>query len=106
MQQTNPKIYYHVFLHKIDADNLALEEKKNGFFFFFLRLYNKDVLNNIKETINEELELNGHKSINISYHLTTFILNLFCNFVFIFWNRIYECSLIECFSKVTHKVIA
>ena len=35
MQQTNPKIYYHVFLHKIDADNLALEEKKNGFFFFF-----------------------------------------------------------------------
>eukprot|EP00828_Plagiopyla_frontata_P009258 TRINITY_DN14763_c0_g1_i4.p1 TRINITY_DN14763_c0_g1~~TRINITY_DN14763_c0_g1_i4.p1 ORF type:complete len:253 (-),score=51.44 TRINITY_DN14763_c0_g1_i4:53-811(-) len=78
MQQTNPKIYYHVFLHKIDADNLALEEKKN------------DVLNNIKEAISEELELNGHKSINISYHLTT----------------IYDCSLIECFSKVTHKVIA
>jgi len=30
MQKTNPKIYYHIFLHKTDADNLALEEKKNG----------------------------------------------------------------------------
>jgi len=68
---------YNIFLHKIDAEIFAAEEKRN------------DCLRQIKEAIKSEVELIGLKISNIEYHLTT----------------VYDHSLIDSFSKVVQKII-
>jgi len=73
----NPKMIYNIFLHKIDAEIFAADEKKN------------DALRQIKETVKTEVDLFSLKISTIEYHLTT----------------VYDHSLIDSFSKVVQKII-
>lgn len=58
-QKHNNKLNYHIFVHKVDSEKFAVDEKKT------------EVLNRIKESVNENFDNHNFKGITIDYHLTS-----------------------------------
>ena len=58
VQKHNTHLLFHLFVHKVDSDKFAVEEKKS------------DVLYKIKEMVNDSLDSNN-KGLTIDYHLTS-----------------------------------
>lgn len=57
-QKQNNKLNYHVFVHKVDSEKYAVDEKRT------------EVLNKIKDMVNETIDNHNVKLSNIEYHLT------------------------------------
>lgn len=58
-QKHNNHLIFHIFVHKVDSEKFAVEEKRG------------EVLYKIKEMVNESLETNNFKGLIIDYHLTS-----------------------------------
>ena len=65
VQKHNNHLLFHIFVHKVDSEKFAVEEKKG------------EVLYKIKEMVNESLESNNFKGLTLDYHLTSSEFNSF-----------------------------
>jgi Ras-related GTP-binding protein C/D len=72
--EVNPNIVLEVFVHKVDG---LSEESKI------------DLYRSLQQKVSEELTMQGHEDVNVSWHLTS----------------IYDHSVFEAFSKVIQKLI-